>query len=668
MADVVVAPATPEPPVTKADDHRRAFRPDIEGLRAIAVTLVVLYHAGISWLAGGYIGVDVFFVVSGFLITGLLVGELRERGSFSLAAFYARRMRRLLPASVLVLVVTVLLVKLLLPPLASVGLRRDAMATALYASNVNFAVEGTAYLSDTAPSPLLHYWSLAVEEQFYLLWPLLLLVSWKLRRAALGLVVGVVGVASLAVSIVLTAENQPYAFFLLPARAWELAVGAGLALSVHRLRRLPPAVATALVWLGVAGIVVAALLYDARTPFPGTAALLPVLATAAVVAGGAVRPARVLATRPLVGIGRISYSLYLWHWPLLVLPAAYRETELSAAARAGLVVLSVVLAAITYALVEDRFRNLPALVRSHRASFAVGGVLTVAAVVAGYLGGVLPTLDAGRPAAASGAATYVPSDLQPSLRGAFDDVPETWRNGCHADIADRAPEGCVYGDADSATTVVLFGDSHAASWFPALEAAADDAGWRLLTLTKSGCPAAAVPQWRSEVGRSYTECDDWRRASLARIAEERAPIVVLAGSRDSAVDVPEDEIDDAWRAGYEETIAALPDDATAVLLADTPIALSNVPVCLSDHLRDPEACALDRADTVDDDFHDLERDIARDAGATFIDTLPLVCADFPCPVIQGNLLVLRDANHLSSPFSASLAPDLRAALEPLLDD
>ena len=664
MAEVAVAPAKIGPTSTTAD-HRRKFRPDIEGLRAIAVALVVLYHADISWLAGGYIGVDVFFVVSGFLITGLLVGELRERGTFSLAAFYARRMRRLLPASVLVLVATVVMVKLLLPPLASVGLRRDAMATALYASNVNFAIEGTAYLSDTAPSPLLHYWSLAVEEQFYLCWPLLLLVSWKLRRAALGLVVGVVGVASLVVSIVLTAENQPYAFFLLPARAWELAVGAGLALSIRRLRRLPAPVATALVWLGVAGIVAAALVYDARTPFPGTAALLPVLATAAVVAGGAVRPARLLATQPFVGIGRISYSLYLWHWPLLVIPAAYREDELSPAARAGLVALSVALAAITYALVEDRFRNLPALVRSHRASFAMGGVLTVVAVVAGYVGGVLPALDAGRPAAAAGTIDYVPSDLRPSLRGAFDDVPETWRNGCHADIPDRTPKGCLYGDPDSSTTVVLFGDSHAASWFPAFQAAADDAGWRLLTLTKSGCPSAAVSQWRSEVGRTYTECDDWRDASLARIAEERAPIVVLAGSRTSNVDVSEEELEVAWRAGYAETIAALPEDATPVLLADTPIAESNVPICLSGHLRDIEACALDRRDTVDDEFNDLERAIARDTGATFVDTIPWVCADFPCPVIRGDLLVLRDTNHLSSPFSASLAPRVIAELERL---
>src|SRR3954451_14632625 len=164
-----------------ADDARRPFRRDIEGLRAIAVALVVLYHAGVPWLAGGYIGVDVFFVVSGFLITGLLLGDL-TKGTLSLAGFYARRMRRLLPASVLVLVVTVVLVKLLLPPLASVGFRGDAMATAVYASNVRFALRGTQYLAQSAPSPLLHYWSLAVEEQFYLVWPLLLLVVTKLGR------------------------------------------------------------------------------------------------------------------------------------------------------------------------------------------------------------------------------------------------------------------------------------------------------------------------------------------------------------------------------------------------------------------------------------------------------------------------------------------------------
>jgi hypothetical protein len=411
-----------------------------------------------------------------------------------------------------------------------------------------------------------------------------------------------------------------------------------------------------------------ALVYDDRTLFPGAAALLPVLATAAVIAGGATRPAGgpegLLSRRPFVVIGRWSYSLYLWHWPLLVLPAMYRADPLSPWVRAGLVVVSVAAAWATYVLVEDRFRRAAWLASSRARSFALGGVLTAAALVAGYFGGVLPRLDAGRPAAAAEAAgDFVPSDLRPSLRGAFDDMPATWRNGCNADIPDTVPKGCVYGDPDGDRTVVLFGDSHAASWFEGFEAAADDAGWRLLTLTKNGCPAAAVPQWRPEVGRAYTECDRWRAAAIDLIAQEQQPLVVLAGSRESKVDVAERDVLDAWRAGYAETIAALPRDAEVVVLADTPNPRLNPAVCLSGHLTDIAACALDRDDVVDAPFLAMERDVARRAGARFVDTTGWVCSTFPCPVIRGNLLVFRDASHLSSPFSASLAPQIRTALE-----
>jgi peptidoglycan/LPS O-acetylase OafA/YrhL len=675
MADVEVAEARESDPLAPAavpptPDPRTGFRPDIEGLRAVAVALVVLYHAGVPWLQGGYVGVDVFFVVSGFLITGLLTSELRRSGTVSLSGFYARRMRRLLPASVLVLVVTVVLVKLLLPPLASVGIRSAAMATALYASNIHFAAEQTQYLGDVAPSPLLHYWSLGVEEQFYLCWPLLLLVASKLRIGSatrrLAIVVGAVGIVSFVACIAVTSSNQPYAFFLLPTRAWELAAGAGLALGAAQLRRLSPRVAATTAWVGLAAIVGVGLVYDARTLFPGAAALLPALPPAAVSAGAATRPAGgpegLLSRRPFVVIGRWSYSLYLWHWPLLVLPAMYRAEPLPAWTRAGLVLASVVAAGLTYVLVEDRFRRLSWLASSRARSFALGGVLTAAALVAGYLGGVLPRLDAGRPAAAAEAVDFVPSDLRPSLRGAFDDEPETWRNGCNADIPDTVPKGCVYGDPDGDRTVVLFGDSHAASWFEAFRAAADDAGWRLLTLTKNGCPAAAVPQWRAEVGRAYTECDRWRAAAIELIAKETKPTVVLAGSRESKVDVPERDVLDAWERGYADTIAALPDDADVVVLADTPNPILNPAVCLSGHLTDIDACALDRHDVVDESFLAMERDAATRNHAHFVDTTPWVCASFPCPVIRGNLLVFRDASHLASPFSASLASEIRDAL------
>ena len=261
-------------------DARSSFRPDIEGLRAVAVLLVLAYHARVPGLTGGYIGVDVFYVVSGFLITGLIVRELQATGRLDLPAFYARRARRLLPAALVVIAVTVLASAIILPPLRMVDVAGDAAAAALYVSNIRFAAQATDYLqAELDPSPLLHFWSLGVEEQFYLFWPALLFAVARSaderapdrdRDRFRGR-----GLAGRCRSC-WTATDAPLAFFLLPARAWELAIGAGLALAATRIARIPALAATAAVVVGLALIVIGAVVFDLATPFPGTAALVPV--------------------------------------------------------------------------------------------------------------------------------------------------------------------------------------------------------------------------------------------------------------------------------------------------------------------------------------------------------------------------------------------------------
>jgi peptidoglycan/LPS O-acetylase OafA/YrhL len=346
--------------------ERTGFRPDLEGLRGIAVALVLLYHAEMPGFTGGFVGVDVFFVLSGFLITGLLVRELQASGTVSLPGFYARRIRRILPASALVLVVTLIASVAILAPLQVVDVAGDAAGAALYVVNIRFAVQATDYLQGSlAPSPILHFWSLSAEEQFYFIWPALLLLAARLgggtsaRRLAWP--IGAVVLGSFALSLYLTGTNQPWAFFSLPTRAWELGVGAALALAVPRLGALPSMLATGIGLVGLAMVAAAGVLISTETPFPGVWALLPVLGTAAVVAAGVRRPAapatRALGWSPLRYMGRISYSLYLWHWPILVLVPIALGGPLPLEGRLALVALAFPISAATQRLVEEPLRR-----------------------------------------------------------------------------------------------------------------------------------------------------------------------------------------------------------------------------------------------------------------------------------------------------------------------
>lgn len=375
---------------------RPAFRGDLEGMRAIAVLAVVLYHAGLPWLGGGFIGVDIFFTLSGFLITGVLLQRKKPDGAADLRQFYARRIRRLLPMAVLVLVLTTIVSAIVLPPLQARSVLTDARWTALYAFNLRLAGQGTDYLTATAdPSPLQHYWSLGVEEQFYLLWPALLaLVLWLARhgssspgdagaRRLVRWTLGAVAAGSFLLSLGWTYSAPPWAFFSLPTRAWQLAVGGLLALGPPALLR-SRRVAVPLGWAGLVLIVAACHLVSAARTYPGTAALAPVLGCAAVIAagqsGGRAGVDRLLAISPLRAVGRISYSWYLWHWPLFILAPAILGRPLTTTDRVLLVVLGAALATVSLVAVENPLRFSTRL-RAPRMAFALAAVMTVAALV-----------------------------------------------------------------------------------------------------------------------------------------------------------------------------------------------------------------------------------------------------------------------------------------------
>ncbi len=407
------------------------FRTDLQGIRAIAVILIVLYHAGVTGLSGGYIGVDVFFVLSGYLITGLLVRELDSSGRIAISSFYARRARRILPASFVVLVVTLVASAVVLSPIHFASTSKDVAAAAIYVPNIRFALEQTDYWHPASISPVLHFWSLGVEEQFYLLWPTFLLLAWRFAgRSTRGLAFWVCAAtaASLVLGVLLTPARPTAAFYLLPTRAWELGVGAMLVFADRRFRAMPASLSSLAAWLGLLMIGAATVLFDSSTPFPGVAALLPVVGTAMLVAAGAsgrrAWPQPFLASRPMQYAGRISYSLYLWHWPLLVLGAVFAAAVTPAVRVPIEVGLAVLLAAATYRWVEDPLRVGRLIGTVPRRNLSIAAVGSLCLVIVAVSSGLAATerFKPDRVAVAMASADPL-ADLVPTSSAAAPDAP-----------------------------------------------------------------------------------------------------------------------------------------------------------------------------------------------------------------------------------------------------
>ncbi|GAA4164446.1 acyltransferase family protein [Gryllotalpicola daejeonensis] len=659
----------------------RGTRWDIQGLRALAVGAVVMDHAGVPGVGGGYVGVDIFFVVSGFLITGQLARRLGDTGRVGFADFYARRARRILPASLAVLVLTALGVLLCVPPTLRSRAMTDAAAVAVYAPNYVFAARGTDYLANTTPSVFQHYWSLGVEEQFYLLWPALLGVSWFVLRRRRGAVAGVLGVlaaASFAAGLVLTRTNQPWAFFALWPRAWELAAGGLLALAAPAVARLlPPWVARLLGWAGLAGIVAACTLFTADTVFPGAAALLPVMSAAAVIAAGGVSVrgsvGALLSLKPLVFLGTISYSLYLVHWPLEQLPQAAvgYENPLPLSVKVALALLAVPLAWLMYRLLENPVRHARVLAeagprRSLLAALGGSGVLAAASAIA-IIMTANPPLHTGRavadqtPTAPVKATGFVPKNLKPSLAAAPNDNPSLYADGCELDFSTSRPKPCSFGP-DDAPTVVLWGDSAAAQWAPGLQQAVVSSGDRLVTQTKSGCASTLITHVRD--GGPYPSCDAWRKKVLEQLNADPPAVIVLADYANEELPKGRDA-EKTWADGLADTISRLPAQSRVLLLADSPDFGTSPIECLSQHVDDADACARSAAKALSSPGRVAAYRAAASTRADIVDLTQYFCAD-TCPAIVGDTLVYRDSHHLTASYASKLSAPLKTKLAPYL--
>ncbi len=709
----------------KAEHH---FRPDIEGLRAIAVLAVVLFHAGVIFLPGGFVGVDVFFVISGFLITGMLWRETSSSGTVSLRRFWGARARRLLPASVLVGVITVAASAVLLPPLQAKTVGIDAITSALYVSNYWFAFTGVNYFGREnllAPSPFQHYWSLGVEEQFYLIWPLLILfTAWIVRKARRGgggsssspkpylVVLVLIAAVSFFLSVVLTYVLPPFAYFSLPTRAWQLALGGIVAFTVVWWRKLPAAAAAPLGWVGLAMILAGYFLINGQAPYPGTAAVLPTVGTALVIAAGCAAPAwgagRLLGTAPMRAIGRVSYSWYLWHWPVLVLAPALLGHQLGVGATVVAVGLSLLLAVLTLRFVENPVRFSGPLRNSPRNSLVMGGVTTAAAVIAGVItlvavqtpvgrgpdatpltvtaspvpaGSPIPDFDAAvrstfdqvqAGVAAALSMTEVPPNLTPALTGQAAEVASMQSGGCLRVIPmdSRPHPDCATGDPNSPVTVALVGDSQSAMFNPAFEALTEKRGWRLLRLSKVACPIVDLPSTThfNSAAEGFSRCAHWRAGIMDRLRAERPTLVVVSSARaygNEGLGIwgqpGFNNFDAGWVGGLGRFTAEMRALGSQVLvLGPTPGATGLVPVCLSAHMDDPLACAFPVPRWVSPAGIAAERDAVEGSGGQYADITELFCARGKCPVIVGNAMVFYDSGHLSREYSLTLSPVMGA--------
>ncbi|XKH52480.1 acyltransferase [Citricoccus nitrophenolicus] len=723
-------------PGSPAQHPGTRFRSDIQGLRALAVLLVLLYHAGLPFAPGGYVGVDIFFVISGYLITSGLLARIREHGRLDLVDFYGRRVRRILPAALVALIGTVLLTLAILPRSRWDAIATEATGSVLFVVNWILGQGSTDYLrQDEAASPLQHYWSIAVEEQFYLLWPLVLILVLVIarrrharqerpdaggsrHRAASSLAViqrqWIVGAAvvlfigSLVHSLHLTAVNPGMAYFATTTRIHELGVGVLLALFATRLANLPRRWAMALGWAGLAAMIGAGVSFSGATSFPGAAALVPTLGAAAVIVSGLNSRERsgvgsLLSLRPMTAVGDLSYSLYLWHWPLIVM-ATFLFGGLPWYVGTAVAALSFLPAWASYRWVEKPFQRWT-VVRPPWKAIQVGLAASLAVIVGtasldiatsrtgpqgwqpptyaealdeaaseqsdptegdeGGQGGegteAGPVLLGGELLQADPQAALGHTPVEALLPGADTvdlDLPEAYAQDCVQSDRETEPLACTYGPDEAQFRVALTGDSHAAHWQAAVNRLAAENGWQVSTFLKSSCPLTGGQVLLE--GDVFSECERWNAGVMEELRAEDYDLVLTSSfiyeAPEGQTSVPEGQAA-AWNALEESGIPV-------GVIIDPPIPGYNIPECIETRPDTyVQTCGFD-ANEAEPSGADQQRvALERAAVAVPVDLVGGICPDGACPAVIGTVVVWRDKNHLTSTYAESMAPWLGEVLE-----
>ena len=674
-----------------APPARTGVRPEIQALRTVAVLSVVIYHLWPQRLMGGFVGVDIFFAISGFLITAHLIREVDRTGRVSLAQFWARRARRLLPASLLVLVASALMVWAFVPQSYWQQFFTEIRAAALYVENWQLAGDAVDYLAaDNVKSPVQHFWSLSTEEQFYMVWPVLVTLAALLagrrasasrRRVYIGSALGIVAISSLVFSIIWTNTNPASAYFITPTRAWEFAAGGLLGVFSLQVVR-SEVVRTVVSWLGWATILVSVLVYHDGLPFPGFIAAVPVLGTLMVIWAGSpsVRwSATWLASRaPVQFLGDISYSLYLWHWPLIIVMPFIIGHDIGWRTKIAIFSVALLLAWLTKIIVEDPVRSRGFFAARGPAVTFAGMVVAVAIVAAGTTGGyayVQRQVDATAAEAKEiangdvscfGAAGFDTDCVDPRLDGVLvpepvplEDRSDAFLDGCVGNDQTSELIPCSYGSTEAdATVVALVGDSHAAMWLPAIEQIATSKNWRIELFVKNGCAYTAAKLEKDNP--RYEVCEEWKDKVDVAIADLDDLSIMFTSYRSNILKESEKKV----AKGFEERWQPIVDrDVKLYAIADIPQMDADGVLCVDTNQESGDYSSCDVArDVAFEDVTDAQKTAAKAVGATYLSLNPYLCSSETCFMVIGHVMVYYDRFHVTATYARTVGPYLQKAM------
>ena len=726
--------------------HRR-FRPEIQMLRALAVVTVVIYHINPDFLPGGFVGVDVFFVISGFLITAHMLREAERTQTVNLLTFWANRARRILPAATVAIVVTALASLYFLPRSSLSQAAIEGLSSAFYVQNWALAINSVDYLgAQNSPSPFQHFWSLSIEEQFYIMWPLVVILAvWIAGRAVarhsrgavpgvmrkigtagahhvspeqqfhrtfrvvVGVLFAIIILVSFVWSAVLVGSGDPTAYFVTQSRIWELGAGGLLAVVMVDTDRFPR-LRTAMALVGIAAILVACIFYTGTTPaFPGVSAFLPVLGTMAVIAAGRTQGlgslTPIVDLRAVQKIGNWSYSLYLWHFPLVVFFTAQFERHANTIEGTGLLVFALALAYLSFNFVEEPLRRNEMFKKRRWLTVEAAAVsMVVAAAVA-----LVPQWAVNReyervPEAqekydtvADDQATQEPEDGEPLFGArAISDPLEALDLPMHAegqkdyfpkavDLIEDRPKfpdecdpypnkresdtirGCTVLNPDGSKELAVVGDSHAAQWVPALEKALEGTDWKLQVYAKNACGLNTTPRNYKNEGLN---CVEPVKKLVKHLVDEKPDKVLIANLDvdDYDVEAAEEEglaeSDVVGYDGYIETLKPLKDAGIDIVaFGDTPVPPFNMADCMGLNEADPAECNFKREDPKPNGADLALKKAAEDLDIRRWDPTPYFCGQSTtCPAVVGSVVVYRDQDHISASYSETLADYVAKAL------